>query len=323
MRHFTSLYDVDSVPELLQQAQSLKEAPFSAQALGRNRSMALIFLNPSLRTRLSTQKAAQNLGIQTMVMNMGAEGWQLETDFGVVMDGKKAEHVKEAAAVIGSYVDLVGIRSFPQLQDRREDEKEVFLSAFRQYSGVPVISLESATLHPLQSLADLMTIEELKTTSKPQITMSWAPHVKPLPHAVPHSFAQWALHQGLELTIAQPKGYELDPAYTQGATISHNQEEALQGADFVYAKSWAALSPYGQMPEVQENWCLDGRKMALTQQAWFLHCLPLRRNLIATDEVLDGPRSAVIQQAENRLWTAQAVLKQLLTDNYPPQSPAP
>jgi N-succinyl-L-ornithine transcarbamylase len=265
---------------------------------------------------LSTQKAAHNLGLRVMDMNVGSDSWTLEIRDDVVMDGGATEHIKEAAAVIGQYCDIIGIRSFPSLNDKETDYKEEVIQKFIKYSGVPVVSLESATLHPLQSLADLMTIEELKTKKRPKVVLTWAAHPKALPQAVPNSFAEWMNKSDVEFVITHPEGYELDEKFTKGATISYNQDEALAGADFVYAKNWSSYHNYGNIVCKDKSWMISEEKMALTNNAKFMHCLPIRRNVIASDAVLDGPNSVVIQEAGNRVWAAQAVLKTILETQF-------
>jgi N-succinyl-L-ornithine transcarbamylase len=312
MEHFIAAHSVADVNALAQLSLSLKKHPYAFKDLGKNRTMGLIFLNPSLRTRLSSQKAAQNLGMEVMVMNVGSEGWQLEFEDGAIMNGHTAEHVKEAAAVIGSYVDILGIRTFAGLKDREADYSEQIIEKFRQYAGVPVVSLESATRHPLQSLTDLLTIEELKKVEKPKIVLTWAPHPRALPQAVANSFAEWMLAAGHQLTIAHPEGYALNPAFTRGATIVHDQHEAFRDADFIYAKNWSSYDQYGQILSQDPAWTVGPEQMALTNQAYFMHCLPVRRNVVVADDVIDSPQSVVIEQAANRVFACQAVLKTLL-----------
>jgi N-succinyl-L-ornithine transcarbamylase len=271
-----------------------------------------------LRTRLSTQKAAANLGMHTMVMNLDKEGWAIETDESVVMNKDKAEHIKDAAAVLGQYCDIIGIRSFPKLQNREDDYNEELLNKLIQYSDVPVISLESATRHPLQSLADLVTITELfrDPGRNPRVALTWAPHIKALPQAVPNSFAEWMCAADVDFVIAHPEGYELAPEFTRGATITHDQDAALEGADFVYVKNWSSFRDYGNMPGEHSDWMLTPDKLANTNDAHILHCLPVRREVELSSEILDGPQSAVIRQAGNRVFAAQAVLKNILEHNF-------
>jgi len=312
MKQFTSVHDVADINALAEEALQLKQNPYAFQHLGKNKTIGLVFLNPSLRTRMSTQKAALNLGMNAMVLNIDKEGWALELQDGAIMNGTTVEHIREAAAVLGQYADIIGVRSFPGLKNRDEDYNETIFNKFAEYCGVPVVSLESATRHPLQSLADLVTIQELKTKLRPKVVLMWAPHIKPLPQAVPNSFAEWMCKSDVEFTIAHPEGYALDTSFTNGAYITYNQEEALADADFVYVKNWSAYEPYGQMPGQHTAWMLTNEKLKVTAQAKVMHCLPVRRNVELADEILDGPSSIVIQEAGNRVWAAQAVLKQLL-----------
>ena len=312
MKLFTSVHDVTDINALAAEALQLKQNPYAHQHLGKNKTLGLVFLNPSLRTRMSTQKAALNLGMNVMVLNMDKEGWALELQDGVVMNGSTVEHIREAAAVLGQYVDIIGVRSFPGLKNRDEDYNEEIFNKFVKYCGVPVVSLESATRHPLQSLADLVTITELKTKPRPKVVLTWAPHIKPLPQAVPNSFAEWMCKADVDFTIAHPKGYELSTDFTAGATITHNQDEALADADFIYVKNWSAFEPYGKILPGNEDWMLTNEKLKITNDAKVMHCLPVRRNLELSDEILDGPSSIVVHEAGNRVWAAQAVLKQML-----------
>lgn len=316
MKNFFSVADVDSLDAIVKEALALKANPNAHEALGKHKMLGLVFLNPSLRTRLSTQKAAINLGMNVMVMNMDKEGWALETQDGVVMNGTTVEHIREAAAVMGEYCDILGLRSFPSLKDKQADYKEDLFNKFMKYCQVPVISLESATRHPLQSLTDLITITEHKKVAKPKVVLAWAPHVKALPQAVPNSFAEWmskAQEQGLvEFTIAHPEGYDLSEDFTQGARITNNLDEALAGADFVYVKNWSSYKEYGEVYPVSENWMMDNKKLQQTNDAKVMHCLPVRRDLELSSEILDGPNSLVIQEASNRVWAAQVVLKKML-----------
>lgn len=316
MKNFFSVADVDSLDAIVKEALALKANPNAHEALGKHKMLGLVFLNPSLRTRLSTQKAAINLGMNVMVMNMDKEGWALETQDGVVMNGTTVEHIREAAAVMGEYCDILGLRSFPSLKDKQADYKEDLFNKFMKYCQVPVISLESATRHPLQSLTDLITITEHKKVAKPKVVLAWAPHVKALPQAVPNSFAEWmskAQEQGLvEFTIAHPEGYDLSEDFTQGARITNNLDEALKGADFVYVKNWSSYKEYGEVYPVSENWMMDNKKLQQTNDAKVMHCLPVRRDLELSSEILDGPNSLVIQEASNRVWAAQVVLKKML-----------
>lgn len=312
MKQFTSVHDVTDINALVNEALQLKHDPYAHQQLGKNKTIGLVFLNPSLRTRMSTQKAALNLGMNAMVLNIDKEGWALELQDGAIMNGTSVEHVREAAAVLGQYVDLLGVRSFPGLKDRNEDYSEAIFNKFVEYCGVPVVSLESATRHPLQSLADLITITELKTVERPKVVLTWAPHIKPLPQAVPNSFAEWMCRADVDFVIAHPEGHALSEDFTQGATITHNQQEALAEADFIYVKNWSAYEPYGAVTGGNEDWMLTNEMLQQTNQAKVMHCLPVRRNLELSDEILDGPNSVVIHEAGNRVWAAQAVLKQLL-----------
>ncbi|GAA5028541.1 N-acetylornithine carbamoyltransferase [Marivirga lumbricoides] len=312
MKNFTSVHDVPDLPKLLQKALEIKKYPLQNTTLGTHKTLGLIFLNPSLRTRMSTQKAAYNLGMNVIVMNMDKDSWALETREGVIMDGDKAEHAKEAVAVMGEYCDIIGVRSFPGLKDKEADYREEMLNIFLKYVGIPVVSLESATRHPLQSLADLVTIAELKKVEKPKIVLTWAPHIKALPQAVPNSFAEWMLAADHDLTIAHPEGYELSDEFTKGATIEHDQSKALEDADFVYVKNWSSFKDYGAVSNRFPDWTFDHKKHQLTAEAKVMHCLPVRRNVVIADEILDGQHSAVIQQAGNRVFAAQAVLQTML-----------
>jgi N-succinyl-L-ornithine transcarbamylase len=312
MKLFSSVNDVTDVQALVKEALHLKQNPYAYQQLGKNKTLGLVFLNPSLRTRMSTQKAGMNLGMNVMVLNMDKEGWALELQDGAIMNGNTVEHIREAAAVLGQYVDIMGVRSFPGLKDRDADYSEDIFNKFVKYCGVPVVSLESATRHPLQSLADLVTIEELKTRPRPKVVLTWAPHVKALPQAVPNSFAEWMCKADVDFTVAHPAGYELCPDFTQGATITHNQEEALADADFIYVKNWSAYEPYGKVFGGYDDWMLTNDSLKNTNNAKVMHCLPVRRNLELSDEILDGRNSVVIHEAANRVWAAQAVLKQML-----------
>jgi N-succinyl-L-ornithine transcarbamylase len=312
MKLFSSVHDVIDIKAIVAEALQLKQNPYAYQHLGKNKTLGLVFLNPSLRTRMSTQKAALNLGMNVMVVNVDKEGWALELRDGVVMNGATVEHIKEAAAVMGQYVDIIGVRSFPGLKDREEDYSEAIFNKFVEYCGVPLVSLESATRHPLQSLADLVTIEELKTKARPKVVLTWAPHIKPLPQAVPNSFAEWMCKADVDFTITHPAGYELCTDFTQGATITTNQDEALADADFIYVKNWSAYEPYGNIFNGNEDWMLTTEKLKITNNAKVMHCLPVRRNLELSDEILDGQNSIVVHEAGNRVWAAQAVLKHIL-----------
>src|SRR5882757_3537554 len=294
MKLFSSVNDVTDINALVKEALEHKQNPYAHQHLGKNKTLALVFLNPSLRTRMSTQKAALNLGMNVMVLNIDKEGWALELRDGVIMDGSTVEHIREAAAVMGQYADIIGVRSFPGLKDRNEDYSEVIFNKFVEYCGVPLVSLESATRHPLQSLADLISIEELKTKPRPKVVLTWAPHIKPLPQAVPNSFAEWMCKADVDFTITHPAGYELCTDFTQGATITTNQEEALADADFIYVKNWSAYEPYGKIFGGHEDWMLTNKKLKNSNNAKVMHCLPVRRNLELSAEILDGPNSIVV-----------------------------
>lgn len=312
MKHFISPADVTDVAQLVNEAAQLKANPYAFSELGKNKTIGLLFFNSSLRTRLSTQKAATNLGMNVIVMNVDSDGWQLEMQEGVIMDGNKAEHIKEAAAVIGQYCDIIGVRAFAGLENQKEDYQEMIIEKFRTYAGVPIINLESATRHPCQSLTDLLTIQELKTVERPKIVLTWAPHVKALPQAVANSFAEWINLTDNDFTIANPEGYNLAPEFVGNAKVMHNQNEAFANADFIYAKNWSSYEHYGEVLPGNKDWQITPEKMALTNNAKFMHCLPVRRGLVVADEVLDSPASVVIQQAGNRVWAAQAAIKRIL-----------
>jgi N-succinyl-L-ornithine transcarbamylase len=312
MKHFTSVKDVDNVKELVNSAIMLKKGAFANDQLGKHKVLGLIFMNPSLRTRLSTQRAAVNLGLEVMSINFTGEGWALETREGVVMDGDKPEHIKEAAAVIGQYCDIIGLRSFPGLVDRDLDYQEEFLEFFLRYSGKPVVSLESATRHPLQSLADLITIEEYKQKKKPKVVLSWAPHPRALPQSVPNSFLEWAGKMDYDLTITHPEGYELNEEFTSGIPAEYDQRKAFENADFIYVKNWSSYREYGKVLSTDKAWTVNLNKIQNAPQARILHCLPVRRNVVIADDVLDSDHSLVIQEAANRIYSAQVVLKEIL-----------
>ena len=312
MRHFTSVHDVTNLKRLLEEAISIKEKPFQYETLGKHRTMGLMFFNPSLRTRLSTQKAAQNLGMNSLVLNINEDSWKIETRFGVVMNGNKAEHIKEAAGVIGRYCDIIGVRSFPMLKDREVDYSESVINQFIQYAGVPIVSMESATRHPLQSFADVITIEQYKKTERPKVLLAWAPHCRALPQSVPNSFAEWAVAANYDVVITHPEGYELDPMFTKGATIEYDREKAYKDADFVYAKNWSSYNNYGMILCDDLAWTCNTKNMALTNEAKFMHCLPVRRNLVVSDEVIDSPNSIVLEEAANRVISAQTILREIL-----------
>lgn len=314
MKSFFHVQDIGPLDSALQEALEVKQNPFAYQHLGRNKTIILVFFNSSLRTRLSSQKAALNLGMNPIVLNVNGDSWKLETELGVIMDGDKSEHLREAIPVIGSYCDIIGVRSFAGLTDKQFDYNESILRQFIEYSGRPVISLESATVHPCQAFADLITIEEHKETRRPKVVMTWAPHPKALPQAVPNSFAEWMNAADVDFVITHPHGYELDRRFTGDATIEYDQMKALEGADFVYAKNWSSPldESYGQILSKDMSWTVDARHMAVTNNAQFMHCLPVRRNMIVSDEVIDSPRSLVIPEAANRVVSAQVVMKRML-----------
>lgn len=312
MKNFTSIKDVPDVKALLQLALEVKKQPYNYKSYGENKTLGLLFFNPSLRTRMSTQKAAQNLGMQVMVMNLNSDGWQIELEDGTVMNQGTQEHIKEATGVISQYCDIMGVRTFPSLIDKEADYSEKVLNKFLEYTLVPVISLESATLHPLQSFADLITIEEQKKIIKPKVVLSWAPHVRSLPQAVPNSFAQWMAKGEVDFVITNPDGFDLAEEFTNGTKVIHDQDEALKGADFVYAKNWSSYEDYGKIRTDLNQWQITNKKMALTNEGKFMHCLPVRRNLVVADEVLDSSASIVLEQANNRTYAAQAVLLNIL-----------
>jgi N-succinyl-L-ornithine transcarbamylase len=314
MNKFTCVGDLGDLNLAVKEALEIKKNRFAYTELGRNKTLLMIFFNSSLRTRLSTQKAAMNLGMNVMVLDVNQGAWKLETEYGVIMDGDKAEHLLEAIPVMGSYCDIIGVRSFAGLTDKAADYEERVIEQFIKYSGRPVFSMEAATRHPLQSFADLITIEEYKTKARPKVVMTWAPHPRALPQAVPNSFAEWMNATDYEFVITHPHGYELDPKFVGNARVEYDQRKALEGADFVYAKNWSAYADpnYGQVLSRDRSWTVDAEKMALTNNAYFMHCLPVRRNMIVSDEVIDSPRSIVIPEAANREISAQTVIKRLL-----------
>ena len=313
MKQFTCVHDVADPAQLVQDALAIKKAPHQHTALGQNKTVILVFFNPSLRTRLSTELAAKNLGCNVMTLNV-ADGWKLEFADGTVMNGGTAEHIREAAGVMSQYADILAVRSFPGLEDKEKDYADEIMQAFVKYASVPVVSLESAIRHPLQSLADWVTIEEYKKTERPKVVLTWAPHPRTLPQAVSNSFLEWMQCAPVDLVLTHPKGYELDPAFVADTPVIYDQAEAFAGADFIYAKNWSALSPYGQTLSVADNWQVNAAKMALTNEAYFMHCLPVRRNVVVSDAVIDSPQSLVLPQAGNRLYAAQAVLQRLLKE---------
>lgn len=314
MKHFTNVHDLGDLKIALKEAFEVKKDRFAFRHLGHNRTLMMIFFNSSLRTRLSTQKAAINLGMNVIVLDINQGAWELETERGVIMDGDKPEHLLEAVPVMGCYCDIIGVRAFAQFENKQDDYEEKILNQFIQYSGRPVFSMEAATRHPLQSFADLITIEEYKKTERPKVVMTWAPHPRALPQAVPNSFAEWMNKTDYEFVITHPKGYELDPAFTGKARIEYDQRKAFEGADFIYAKNWSAYEEpnYGKVISTDRSWTVDTEKMKLTNQAYFLHCLPVRRNMIVTDDVIESSCSLVIPEAANREISAQVVLKRML-----------
>ena len=316
MKNFISLADVTDLDALIQSGREAKANPFADEHLGHHKTIGLLFFNSSLRTRLSTEKAARNLGMNVMTLNVGSDSWGLEMEDGVFMNADKAEHVREAAAVMGRYCDILAIRAFAGLKDRELDYKELVMSQFMRYAGVPIVNLESATRHPLQSLADCITIEEAKTVARPKVVLTWLPHIKPLPQAVANSFCEWmnprAAAGQIDFVVTHPKGYELAPAFVGNAHVEYDQDKAFEGADFVYGKNWSSYTHYGEALTDDPSWAVTMDKMNLTNQGKFMHCLPVRRNLKVADAVLDSPQSLVIEQAANREWSAQAVLKEIL-----------
>ena len=311
---FTCVDDIGDIRSAVEEALEIKRDRFAYTELGRNRTLLMIFFNSSLRTRLSTQKAAMNLGINVIVLDVNQGAWKLETERGVVMDGDKPEHLLEAIPVMGCFCDMIGVRSFAGLTDKKADYEERVIEQFIKYSGKPVFSMEAATRHPLQSFADLITIEEFKTKPRPKVVMTWAPHPKALPQAVPNSFAEWINRTDYEFVITHPEGYELDPKFVGRAKVEYDRDKAFEGADFVYAKNWSAYADpnYGKVLSVDPRWTVDSAAMALTDNAYFMHCLPVRRNMIVTDEVIESDRSIVIPEAANREISAQTVIKRLL-----------
>jgi N-succinyl-L-ornithine transcarbamylase len=314
MKHFLSVSEVTNLSQLVDSALAYKTNPFKDAALGKNKRLGMLFLNPSMRTRISTQIAAKNLGMDVIVFNVGQDGWTLEFEDEAIMSGTTVEHVKEAAPVLGKYFDILGVRTFPSLKNKEDDYSELYINQFIKYAGVPILSLESATLHPLQSFTDIITIQEIfKEKRKPKVVLTWAPHVKALPQCVANSFAQWInTWGGAEFVITHPEDYELDSKFTEGATITHDQDAALKGADFVYVKNWSTYTDYGKIYCNDPEWMLTNEKLATTNNAKVMHCLPVRRNVELSDEILDGLNSIVTLQAGNRVWAAQAVLAELL-----------
>ena len=314
MRNFTCVQDLGDLKQALAEAFEIKKDRFQFTELGKNKTLLMIFFNSSLRTRLSTQKAAMNLGMNTIVLDLNQGAWKLETERGVIMDGDKSEHLLEAIPVMGSYCDVIGVRSFARFENKTDDYEEKILQQFIQYSGKPVFAMETATVHPLQAFADLITIEEFKKVERPKVVLTWAPHPKALPQAVPNSFAQWMNAADYDFVITHPEGYELDPKFAGNARIEYDQNKALEGADFVYAKNWSAYTGdnYGKIISKDMSWTVTTDKMALTNNAFFMHCLPVRRNMIVSDDVIESPQSIVIPEAANREISAQVVLKRIL-----------
>ncbi len=318
MRTFMTASDLGDLNKAVQEALEIKKNRYSYKHLGENKTLLCVFFNNSLRTRLSTQKAGMNLGMNTIVLDVNQGAWKLETERGVIMDGDKSEHLLEAIPVMAQFCDVIGVRSFANFENKEFDYQETILNQFIKYSGKPVFSMESATVHPLQAFADLITIEEHKKVARPKVVLTWAPHPKALPQAVPNSFADFMNEADVDFVITHPEGYELDPKFVRGAKVVYNQDEALKGADFVYAKNWSAyMDPnYGKILSKDMNWTVSSEKMALTNNAHFMHCLPVRRNMIVTDDVIESPQSLVIPEAANREISCQTVLKRILEDNF-------
>jgi Ornithine carbamoyltransferase len=314
MKTYTNVKDLGNLQNAVNEALEVKKNRFAYKHLGENKTCLMVFFNNSLRTRLSTQKAAMNLGMNTIVLDINQGAWKLETERGVVMDGNKSEHILEAIPVMAQYADIIGVRAFAQFESKEFDYNETILNQFIQYSGKPVFSMEAATAHPLQAFADLITIEEYKEKPRPKVVLTWAPHPLALPQAVPNSFADFMNEADVDFVITHPEGYELDEKFVRGAHIEYNQMKAFEGADFVYAKNWAAYQDpnYGKIISKDMNWTVSERQMAVTDNARFMHCLPVRRNMIVTDEVIEGERSIVIPEAANREISAQVVLKRML-----------
>ena len=314
MKTYTNVKDLGDLKQAVKEALEVKKNRFGYKNLGENKTLLMVFFNSSLRTRLSTQKAGMNLGMNTMVLDVNQGAWKLETERGVIMDGDKTEHLLEAIPVMGCYCDIIGVRAFAQFENKEDDYQEKILNQFIKYSGRPVFSMEAATGHPLQGFADLITIEEYKKTARPKVVLTWAPHPKALPQAVPNSFADFMNEADVDFVITHPKGYELDPKFVRGAKVEHDQDKALEGADFVYAKNWAAYADpnYGQILSKDRSWTVTTEKMALTNNAYFMHCLPVRRNMIVSDDVIESPQSIVIPEAANREISAQTVIKRML-----------
>jgi N-succinyl-L-ornithine transcarbamylase len=312
MKRFLKVNDIGDLKKALKDAFEIKNNPYAFCEMGKNKTIILIFFNSSLRTRLSTQKAAMNMGMNVMVLDINKDGWKLETEMGVVMDSDKPEHIKEAVPVIGQYCDMIGVRSFATFENKEDDYSEKLLNQFIEYSGVPVISMESATRHPLQAFADLITIEEHKQKKRPKVVLTWAPHPRALPQAVANSFTEWMKEADVEFVITHPKGYELSEEFTQGINVEYDQNKAFENADFIYAKNWSSFNDYGEVKCMDMSWTVDEKKMSLTNNAKFMHCLPVRRNMIVTDGVIESENSLVVQEAANRVVSAQTVIKRML-----------
>ena len=314
MKTYTNVKDLGNLNAAIKEALEIKKNRFAYKKLGENKTLLMVFFNSSLRTRLSTQKAGMNLGMNTMVLDINQGAWKLETERGVIMDGDKSEHILEAIPVMGSYCDIIGVRAFAQFENKEDDYQEKILNQFIKYSGRPVFSMEAATGHPLQAFADLITIEEYKKTARPKVVLTWAPHPKALPQAVPNSFADFMNEADVDFVITHPEGYELDSKFVRGAKVEYDQDKALAGAGFVYAKNWAAYTDpnYGKILSKDMSWTVTSEKMALTNNAYFMHCLPVRRNMIVSDDVIESPQSIVIQEAANREISAQTVIKRML-----------
>ncbi|RED50234.1 N-acetylornithine carbamoyltransferase [Seonamhaeicola aphaedonensis] len=309
MKHYTSINDIDNIDDWIKEAKELKANPLKYRDLGKDKTLGLLFFNSSLRTRLSTQKAALNLGMNPIVMNVSGDAWGLEFEDGTVMNGNMAEHIREAAAVVSQYCDIIAVRAFPTLTDKEKDESEQVMNAFMKYASVPIVNMESATGHPLQGFTDALTISEYKKVSKPKVVLSWAPHIKALPHAVANSFTQAMQKMDVEFVIANPEGYDLNPEITGDTPVYHNQKEAFEDADFVYTKNWSSYEHYGKVVNTDPDWMITKEKIG---NAKFMHCLPVRRNVVVKDAVLDSDSSIVIEQANNRTYAAQLVLKKIL-----------
>jgi N-succinyl-L-ornithine transcarbamylase len=314
MRNFINSRDIIDYQYLLNDINKHKNNSTDLSFVGKNKVLGLLFFNPSLRTRLSTQKAAMNLGFKSIVMNFKDDGWQLEFDENIIMSGKKAEHIKDAAKVISQYCDILGIRAFAELKDKQNDNSDKIINSFVKYASIPILNLESSVAHPLQALADAATINENKNSNKPKIVLSWAPHPKSLPHAVANSFINMCKINNYDLTITNPKGYDLNKKITEGIQIINDQELAFKNADFIYAKNWSSYDQYGKVLLNDDSWIINEHKMRLTNNAFFMHCLPVRRNVVVTDSVLDSNKSLVIQQANNRTYATQTILKELISN---------